>query len=750
VGRPATAIGIAGLVLLALCVRATGLAEVFREPGEVILRSADSSYHARRALYGFVNFPSLLTFDPYIAYPDGAEVPMPPLYTWSLSATARLLASGESGFERVAAWWTPLLAALTVLPVFAIGRAAAVAVQGAGAPPLAGAGAGLLAAFLFALLPASSRASSLGDVDHHAAVALLGACQLAASLALLRARARAAVFRAALGLACVLAALVLSWSGSLLLVGVGAPALLLAALLEPRRGSLFAVAAAHAGAAALVLPWLLAAGPPAAGAFTTTNLSWFHVLALLGVGSLAGLLALCAGALATFGIARRLLLALGLAACVSGLLSLAFPGVRDSLAAAAAFLLREDSWGERNLEQQPLLVDWGEPGRVPTVVIHFGWLAPLLPLAPLALLSGARARASRAASLCLVLWSAPLTLLAFAQSRFCNELTPVAAAGFAVCLLACARPLRRLHPLLPLGAAAAVATALLWPGLEKTHARRLPATLHWLQGGGPPSKLGGEASLVRFARMVRQATPETAGFLEPDGRPEYSVLAKPSHGHTLNYEARRATPANNFGPYLDREKYLRATRFLSAPSEREVVAIAEGFRARYVMTFARENADPFTFHDRLHGFDGVGPGRARPSERMRLVTEGPRHGDPLRSAFPSLWAPMRTIPYKLFELVRGAQLQVVAEPGTRVLAELEIETPLGRRFHYRQEARVEADGRVALRVPYATQTSLPTRPLSAWGVWVGSSRFPVALTDADVREGRSVRVGAAPAAAPAP
>lgn len=747
-GRSVTAVGIAGLALLTLGVRATNLAQVFREPGQVILRTADSSYHARRALYGFVNFPALLTFDPYMAFPDGAEVPMPPLYTWSLSGVARLFGHEESVFERVAAWWSPWMAALTVLPVFAIGRVAGCAVLGARAGPAGGAGVGLLAAFLFALLPASSRSSDLGDVDHHAAVALLGACQLAASLALLRAHSAAARARAALGLALVLGALLLSWSGSLLFVGVGGASLLLAALFDPRRSVLFAVALAQLGGAALAAPWLLAAGPPAAGAFTTTNLSWFHVLALVGVGSVAALLGLLGGRLLALGPGRRLLVAMGLAIAVAGALGLVLPHVRDSLVDALAFLTRRDSWGARNLEQQPLLSDWGVPGRVPTLVIHFGWLAPLLPLLPLVLLLGVRDPAARAGSVCLAAWSAALTLLAFAQSRFCNELAPVAAVGFAVCLWAAAAPLRRWQPLLPLAAAALVGAALLWPGLEKTHGRRLPATLHWLAGGGPPQKLGGEASLVLFARMVRAATPETSGFLEPGVRPEYCILAKPSHGHTLIYEARRPTPANNFGPYLDREKYMRALRFLSAPSEREVVEIAQSVGARYVMTFARESANPYTFHDRLHGWDGVGPGRARPTERMRLVTEGPLHGDPLRSAFPSLWAPMRVIPYKLFELVRGAELEVQAEPGTRVLAQLDLTSPLGRAFQYRQEARVASDGRARLRVPYATQTTLPTRARGPYSVWVGSRRFTVDVTDADVREGRRLVVGSAAAAAP--
>ena len=60
-------------------------------------------------------------------------------------------------------------------------------------------------------------------------------------------------------------------------------------------------------------------------------------------------------------------------------------------------------------------------------------------------------------------------------------------------------------------------------------------------------------SLVRFARMVRAATPETSGYLDGDGAPEYGILCHPNIGHVLHYIARRATPADNFGPYIGRE-----------------------------------------------------------------------------------------------------------------------------------------------------------------------------------------------------
>jgi len=132
---------------VAVGIRALRFEVAFPGDGTVQFTSDDATYHARRALYSFVNFPSVLDFDPYIAYPDGAPVPWPPLYDWALAGVARLFGRSTLTFERVAVWASPVLSALTLVPVFAMGRR------------LGGTGVGLGAAWLFALLPASSNRS---------------------------------------------------------------------------------------------------------------------------------------------------------------------------------------------------------------------------------------------------------------------------------------------------------------------------------------------------------------------------------------------------------------------------------------------------------------------------------------------------------------------------------------------------------------------------------------------------------------
>jgi asparagine N-glycosylation enzyme membrane subunit Stt3 len=68
------------IAALALGARTLGFSDVFPSEGEVVLRIDDASYHARRVVYGVENFPRVLSFDPYLNFPDGARVPWPFLY----------------------------------------------------------------------------------------------------------------------------------------------------------------------------------------------------------------------------------------------------------------------------------------------------------------------------------------------------------------------------------------------------------------------------------------------------------------------------------------------------------------------------------------------------------------------------------------------------------------------------------------------------------------------------------------------
>jgi len=701
--------------------------------GDVLLAMWDGSYHARRALWSFANFPRVLFHDPYLAFPGGSAVPMPPLPDWTLAALARLSGGGEPHFERVAALWSPLLAALSVLPVYAMTRR------------LGGPGAGLAAAGLFAVLPVTVLVSSVGDADHHAAVALCVALHAAVAV---RSGAAELPTRALLGTAAAAAgvrvALALTWSGSLLYLAVGEAALLAAALAsgEPRR--LAAQAAGAAAAALLVAPWVAAGGRPVGGWLSATTLSALQPLALAAAAAVAGALAWLEArrpARSALGRAGR---ALALAAAVAGA-AFALPAVREALLPGLRFAAGADAWAPANPEQQPL---FGAPawagGAVGSALRTFGGFAFAVPLAGVFVLERARCPRLRPGALALAVWAFALGGLALLQVRFGNDFAPVGCAAFALGLRALARALApRWGGAAARVAALVLAALLLAPAVARVHAPRMARALAVVQteAGVDPALATGPGTLLRFMGTVRRVTPATAGFLGP-GAPEYGVLVKPAHGHAMIYAGRRPTPASGFGPYLDPEAHAAVEGFFAARSEGAALAIARRLRARYVVTFDHHRLGAARFVHFLHRADGTLGAGFRHAERFRLVAEGPPGGTPLWTSFPA-GAPRSVVPYKLFEVVEGAEIVVDARPGAPVHAGLELATVDGRRFPWRAAAVADADGVARLRIPYATGAPPAPGAVRATGplrVRADGEEVAVEVPEGAVREGLVIRV----------
>jgi dolichyl-diphosphooligosaccharide--protein glycosyltransferase len=713
-----------GIAFLTLAVRALDVPKVFVD-GEVLLAPWDGSYHARRALYSFEKFPSVLFFDSYLAYPDGAPVPMPPLYDWLLAAVARTFGEDVNTFEHVAAWSSPVLASLTILPVFFAGWIAA------------GRGVGVGAAALFACLPASELYARVGDPDHHAAVALLVSVFAVLSAALVRSETcRSRLLGVGLGLLVVRAALVLTWSGSLLYLGLGEATLLLAGLLAGRPVILAVQALGAAGAALLLVPWILAGGTPGAGPFSSTNLSWLHCLSLFCVAGLAGGVAILEWLLPARTVPRVVRAALLAAAAAAALLLSS--EVREALGPGVGFVTRAGSSTALIAEQVPLF-HWTSHWREAWALRLFGALACAIPFVPFAFLWRGRKRRDFPALTVLACWSGALAILAVFQVRFCSDFAPLCSVGFALLLdhVRCGL-LRRVPSRFAIAAVSVAAVILVSPAFSAQYSGRVIRLIESPRRKDPALAYS-SASLVRFAQLVRSVTPETAGYFDTEPHPEYGILIKPSHGHVMQYAARRATPASGFGPYLDAPKFEKVLAFFEVETEDEAVSIASGLGARYVVTFANDVHHPSTFARMLHRFDGGRSSGYAHGERFRLVVEGPRRGRPLPTAYRH-GAPAGVIPYKLFEIVDGAVLEVRAEPNARVSASLELKTNAGRRFVFRAAARADSRGIARLRVPYDTEGRGPTRAAGRYHVTFEGRKALVAVRENDVASGAILRI----------
>ncbi len=130
----------------------------------------DAWYHVRLVENLLQHFPQRIVFDPYTFYPYGLNVYWPPFFDWLLASIILLVGLGsptQHTIEVVSAYFPAILGALTVIPVYFIGKT------------LFNRWTGLLACGLIALLPGEFlHRSILGFTDHHAAEVLFSTISL--------------------------------------------------------------------------------------------------------------------------------------------------------------------------------------------------------------------------------------------------------------------------------------------------------------------------------------------------------------------------------------------------------------------------------------------------------------------------------------------------------------------------------------------------------------------------------------------
>jgi len=146
------------MVFLALFVRSYFGYSTSVDNGYLVSGGSDSYYHMR-VIDHVVATGDQLLFDDMLNYPNGMMNPRPPLYDWSVAVFGMLITSltGMAITDSVGlslVFSTAVWGALTVIPVFMIGKAAF------------GRKAGILAAFIFAIMPGHIERSVLSNADH--------------------------------------------------------------------------------------------------------------------------------------------------------------------------------------------------------------------------------------------------------------------------------------------------------------------------------------------------------------------------------------------------------------------------------------------------------------------------------------------------------------------------------------------------------------------------------------------------------
>ncbi|WP_048158800.1 oligosaccharyl transferase, archaeosortase A system-associated [Methanosarcina sp. WWM596] len=156
------AVAIIGFV--ALWIRILPSDSVFLSNGFVRFGGNDPWYHMRTLNALLENYPNRMFFNPMTDYPYGSYIHFGPLFDQMMAITSLFLGMGSPSQElvnTVGAYFPAVLGALTVVPVYYIGKC------------LGGRKTGILAAILIAFAPGQFLSRSMiGFTDHHVAEAL--------------------------------------------------------------------------------------------------------------------------------------------------------------------------------------------------------------------------------------------------------------------------------------------------------------------------------------------------------------------------------------------------------------------------------------------------------------------------------------------------------------------------------------------------------------------------------------------------
>ncbi|MEE8580119.1 MAG: STT3 domain-containing protein [Myxococcota bacterium] len=756
-GRIVDVLRLIGLFWSAVAIRALPWRSVFDE-GRVYFEGNDAYYHARRILYSVIQFPDFLRSDPYINYPHGGQAIWSPLFDGGLAWLVHVtLGSPDEGtLARLLVWVPPVLGGAAVVATYLLTR------------KVFGEVAAWIAACLLALLPAHFSYSQIGFVDHHVAVALVSVVLLACGMHFVdsgasQARGWRREGRVALALGLALGGALLLWPGMLLHVALLEAAFLMVLVSQASRSEAGFVAgrlaAAHGLAFALVAPLSIGVTWRVWGDFspvvTSSFQPWFFACLCAYFGCY---FALCRRLGERLSPGQRTVIALASALGVLLASALFVSELSAGLGDAWKWFTKRESFQATVAESKPLLFQ----GTRFSLAFAERTLSRFIYLFPLVMglaWSAFRRHAQPAPRLLLVWWAGALFAATLLQTRFFNSLSipwaMLAGWGASEALSWASSRLRGLREVrwkrwaLHLSTPA-VFVWVLWPCFAE-YRRYLVDQLHWIQGRAlvRTHVETRKRLLVDLASWLRENTPTTSGFVEPDMQPEYAVLSNWADGHVLTYEARRPTVVNNFGDDIGRQNLVLSELYYRV-DEDQASRILDRLGARYVIfeyrkTRSRVELSGVSMNVRLFFYDGEEGeessafrfGKARRIERSvsavrrhRLVYETepkPHASNPQRSGF------------KLYEHVAGARLRGLAPAGARVEARLALTTNRGRSIDFVSSTRADDGGRYELRLPYSNVGSPPAvRSADQYEVRSAGQVRRAVLYERDVLEGREV------------
>ena len=380
----------------------------------VKLTGVDTYYNMRLVDNLVKHFPSLTEFDPYNLFPGGSRPDNEPnFFVYLIGGIVWLLGGGKPDqhfTDVVSVYIPPLMAALTVLAAFLIGKT------------LKNSWAGLLAAALLAIMPGEFlNRSLLGYTDYHIAESMLAAFFILFVMLAMKNRdeidltrirqngwkpmAKPLVYAAMAGFS--LALYMLTWAGAALFVLIVFVFLAAQICIDYAKGK-NSLSTGIIGLTTFIFGLLI---------YYPGGRSFFSFLMVTGAIILMALLTVIAELMSRRGIKTGyyilVLVVCGLLGM--GLMYLVLPAIA---AAMVASLVRIFNWNPETtiMEMQPLLLQYGNF----SLVVAFGNYTSglLLAVAGLALVVYHEIRKSHPVRLLLVIWSIFILLAALAMRRF--------------------------------------------------------------------------------------------------------------------------------------------------------------------------------------------------------------------------------------------------------------------------------------------------------------------------------------------
>jgi oligosaccharyl transferase (archaeosortase A-associated) len=378
------------------------------------LTGVDTYYMMRLADNLLAHFPNLTQFDPYNVFPEGARTDNEPnFFVYLLGGIIWLVGLGKPDqhfADVIAVYIPPVLAALTILATFFIGKA------------LKNVWTGLLAAGLLAVMPGEFlNRSLLGYTDYHIAESMFSAFFImftmfainssrGVDVSLLRERGlrhiwKPMIYAAVAGLS--LALYMLTWAGAALFILIVFVFIAVQIILDyPKANGVYAT-----GAVGLItfLVALIVYYPG--------GRSYFSFLAVIGAIALVLALTVVASMMGRRKI-RTAYFILTLAVCGLAGLGLMLIAVPDTVTTMFANLSRIFNWnvGTTIMEMQPLLIQNGSFSFVAALGNYTSGL--FLGIAGLALVIYHQIRKTEPAGLLLIIWSILILLSTLAMRRF--------------------------------------------------------------------------------------------------------------------------------------------------------------------------------------------------------------------------------------------------------------------------------------------------------------------------------------------